>query len=210
MQPFERISGPAAPLLRDDVNTDQIAPAIQLWNPDYGAMLFARWRARPDGSEDPEFVLNRPPFRRAQVLVAGDNFGCGSSRESAVWCLQGFGIRAVVARSFADIFRENVLKNGLLPVTLAPGDAAAFEAAVVADDGRSPCTIDLVSQTVSGPGPTSYRFEIAAAERDALLKGLDDIGMTLEQSDAIAAWEARSAREHPWLQAIPNAGLVGR
>jgi 3-isopropylmalate dehydratase small subunit len=210
MQPFDRVSGPAAPLLEDDINTDQISPAVQTFNPDYAELLFARWRRSPDGVEKPDFVLNRAPFRHAVVLVARENFGSGSSRESAVWALLAFGIRVVVARSFADIFRENCLKNGLLPVVLSPAGAAAFEDAVVADDGASPCTVDLREQTVSGPGPHTYRFEIAPAERDALLRGLDDIGLTLERTAAIADWEKDMARKQPWLQTIPNGAAVWR
>ena len=114
MQPFERITGVAAPLVEDDINTDQIAPVTQAFAPDYAQLLFARRR------EDAAFVLNHEPYRQARILFAGANFGCGSSRESAVWALLAFGIRAVVARSFADIFRENCLKNGLLPIVLAP------------------------------------------------------------------------------------------
>jgi 3-isopropylmalate dehydratase small subunit len=210
MQPFDRVSGPAAPLLLDDVNTDQISPAVQTFKPDYAELLFARWRRNPDGTELPEFVLNRAPFRRARVLVARENFGSGSSRESAVWALLAFGIRVVVARSFADIFRENCLKNGLLPVTLAPADAVAFEDAVVADDGASPCIVDLLAQSVEGPGPHAYHFDIAPAERDALLRGLDDIGLTLEAETSIVAWENQMARKQPWLQRIPNGTAVWR
>jgi 3-isopropylmalate/(R)-2-methylmalate dehydratase small subunit len=210
MQPFDRETGVAAPLLNDDINTDQIAPAIQTFKPDYAEMLFARWRRSPDGVEFPDFVLNRPPFRQASILVARENFGSGSSRESAVWALLAFGIRVVVARSFADIFRENCLKNGLLPITLAAADAGAFEDAVVADDGASPCTVDLVAQTIVGPGPHTYQFSLAAAERDALLRGLDDIGMTLEALDSIVGWETQMTRKQPWLQRIPNGRAVQR
>ena len=210
MQPFERVSGAAAPLLNDDINTDQISPALQNFNPDYAESLFARWRRTPEGVEFPDFVLNRPPFRQARVLVARENFGSGSSRESAVWALLGFGIRVVVARSFADIFRENCLKNGLLPIVLAPGDAAAFEAAVVADDGASPCTVDLQTLTIEGPGAHAFTFILDAAERDALLRGLDDIGLTLEALDSILDWEKKMTRKQPWLQTIPNGSAVQR
>jgi 3-isopropylmalate dehydratase small subunit len=210
MQPFDRVTGVAAPLLSDDINTDQIAPAIQTFKPDYAEMLFARWRRSPEGVEFPDFVLNRAPFRAASVLVARENFGSGSSRESAVWALLAFGIRVVVARSFADIFRENCLKNGLLPITLAGADAAAFEEAVVAADGAWPCTIDLLAQTVEGPGPHMYHFSLAAAERDALLRGLDDIGMTLEALDSIVGWENQMTHKQPWLQHIPNGAAVQR
>ncbi|HEY5340562.1 MAG TPA: 3-isopropylmalate dehydratase small subunit [Candidatus Aquilonibacter sp.] len=210
MQPFDRVIGAAAPLLNDDINTDQIAPAVQSFKPDYAELLFARWRRSPEGVEFPGFVLNRAPFRQARVLVARENFGSGSSRESAVWALLAFGIRVVVARSFADIFRENCLKNGLLPIVLAGANAAAFEAAVVADDGASPCTVDLRAQTIEGPGPQTYHFSLAAAERDALLRGLDDIGLTLEALASIVGWENQMARKQPWLQQIPNGSAVWR
>jgi 3-isopropylmalate/(R)-2-methylmalate dehydratase small subunit len=210
MKPFDRVTGVAAPLLTDDINTDQIAPASRNFKPDYAELLFSRWRRTTEGDEIPDFVLNRAPFRQAQILVARENFGSGSSRESAVWALIAFGIRAVVARSFADIFRENCLKNGLLPIVLAPDDRAAFEAAVVAADGASPCTVDLVEQTVSGPGAQTYRFTIDPAERDALLRGLDDIGLTLEALDAITDWETRMTTKQPWLQRIPNGTAVWR
>lgn len=210
MQPFDRVSGAAAPLLEDDINTDQIAPAISQFKPDYAELLFARRRRNPEGLEIADFVLNREPFRHAAILVARENFGSGSSRESAVWALLGFGIRVVVARSFADIFRENCLKNGLLPIVLDGADAQAFERDVVAAAGRTPCTVDLVAQTIAGPGPNTYAFSIAPAERDALLRGLDDIGLTLESLPAIVAWEERMKREEPWLQEIPNGAAVWR
>jgi 3-isopropylmalate/(R)-2-methylmalate dehydratase small subunit len=210
MQPFDRITGPAAPLLEDDVNTDQIAPAIASFKPDYAELLFSRRRRNADGTEIADFVLNRAPFRNASVLVARNNFGSGSSRESAVWALSGFGIRVVVARSFADIFRENCLKNGLLPIVLDAGDAESFEADVVAAGGATLCTVDLVAQTIAGPGQKTYRFSIAAAERDALLRGLDDIGLTLDALSSIVDWEKQMKTKQPWLQRIPNAEAVQR
>jgi 3-isopropylmalate dehydratase small subunit len=194
MEPFRRVSGPAAPLVMDDVNTDQIAPATSAFAPDYAELLFSRWR------KDPAFVLSRAPFRQARILVAGSNFGCGSSRESAVWTLTAFGITCVVARSFADSFRENCLKNGVLPVTF-DGDAAdAFEREVIAVDGAGPFAVDLEAQTIVAPGGTVYPFAIAAADRDALLRGLDDIGMTLEHTGEIEAWEAHTRTDTPWAQ----------
>ncbi len=210
MQPFDRVTGAAAPLLEDDINTDQIAPATAAFKPDYAELLFSRRRRTTDGTENADFVLNRAPFRHAAVLVARNNFGSGSSRESAVWALLGFGIRVVVARSFADIFRENCLKNGLLPISLDAGDAAAFEDAVVTADGATPCTVDLVAQTIAGPGPATYRFSIAPAERDALLRGLDDIGLTLDALPSIIDWEQQMKDKQPWLQRIPNAEAVQR
>ncbi|MEO7202998.1 MAG: 3-isopropylmalate dehydratase small subunit [Candidatus Tumulicola sp.] len=210
MQSFDRVTGVAAPLLEEDINTDQIAPASATFKPDYAEMLFALRRKNTGGAEIPDFVLNRAPFRHARILVARTNFGSGSSRESAVWALMAFGIRVVVARSFADIFRENCLKNGLLPISLDAADTVSFEEAVVADDGASTCTVDLVAQTIAGPGPIAYHFSIAPAERDALLRGLDDIGLTLEALASIVDWEKQMTNKQPWLQTIPNGQAVQR
>jgi 3-isopropylmalate/(R)-2-methylmalate dehydratase small subunit len=202
MQPFKSHTGIAAPLIKDDINTDQIAPILHSRNlkEDYCAMLFHRARRREDGSEDPQFVLNRPQFRTAGILVTGENFGAGSSRESAVWSMLANGIRVIVAKSFADIYRENCLQNGLLPVVLggAPGDQ--FIAHVVAVDGKAPFTVDLVTQRISGPGGLDIVFEIPAADRTRLLEGLDDIGLTLKHVNDIASWEARAQTAQPWLQ----------
>jgi 3-isopropylmalate/(R)-2-methylmalate dehydratase small subunit len=202
MQPFVSHTGVVAPLLKDDMNTDQIAPIMhsRSLKEDYKATLFHRARRREDGSEDPDFVLNKPQFRAAGILATGDNFGAGSSRESAVWSMLANGIRVIVAKSFADIYRENCLQNGLLPVVLAPQDADAFIARVVAVNGEAPFTVDLVTQRISGPGGTDVAFEIAAADRTRLLEGLDDIGLTLKHMDDIVNWEARAARAQPWLQ----------
>ena len=138
MQPFTRHTGIAVPLLKDDINTDQIAPvqAMRQLKPDYKALLFMRARRRDDGSEDPDFVLNQPQFRQPGILVTGHNFGAGSSREAAVWGMLANNIRVIVARSFADIYRENCLQNGLLPIVLAPADADAFEQRVRGGERR--------------------------------------------------------------------------
>jgi len=207
MQPFTVHSGVAAALLEDDINTDQIAPvqAMRALEPDYRALLFMRARRRDDGSENPDFVLNRPQFRSAGILVAGRNFGAGSSREAAVWGMLANGIRVIVARSFADIYRENCLQNGLLPIVLAPETAAAFEQRVLAVDGAAPFTVDLRSQCISGPGGDDIVFEMPAAERQRLLEGLDDIGLTLKHDAEIARWEERIAQEQPWLQAARDS-----
>jgi len=202
MQPFIRHSGVAAPLLKDDMNTDQIAPVLQSrgLKDDYKTMLFYRARRRDDGSEDPDFVLNKPQFRDAGILVTGNNFGAGSSRESAVWSMTANNIRVIVARSFADIYRENCLQNGVLPVVLAPDAADAFIARVVAVDGSGPFTVDLETQRISGPGGPDVSFEISPADRIRLLEGLDDIGLTLKHMSDILNWEQRAASEQPWLQ----------
>jgi 3-isopropylmalate dehydratase small subunit len=203
MQQFTRHGGIAAPLLKDDINTDQIAPILHNargLKEDYKAMLFMRARQRDDGSEDPNFVLNKPQFRSAKILVTGNNFGAGSSRESAVWCMLANDIRVIVARSFADIYRENLLQNGLLPVVLNPDDADVLTSRVVAVDGSAPFTVDLVTQRITGPGDFDLAFEIAAADRVRLLEGLDDIGLTLKHMDEIVRWEQRAAAAQPWLQ----------
>jgi len=202
MQPFVSHTSIAVPLLKDDINTDQIAPILHSrgLKEDYQAMLFHRARRREDGTEDPDFVLNKPQFRAAGILVTGHNFGAGSSRESAVWSMIANNIRVVVARSFADIYRENCLQNGLLPVVLGAQDADAFIARVVAVNGQTPFTIDLVTQRISGSGGADIAFEIAAADRTRLLEGLDDIGLTLKHMDEIVSWEARAAEAQPWLQ----------
>jgi 3-isopropylmalate dehydratase small subunit len=202
MQPFIRHTAIAAPLIQDDINTDQIAPVLhgRGLKEDYRVTLFHRARRRDDGSENTDFVLNKPQFRSAGILVTGNNFGAGSSRESAVWSMLANDIRVIVARSFADIYRENCLQNGLLPIVLAPAEADAFTARVIAADGAAPFTVDLETQRISGPGGDGIGFEIAAADRMRLLEGLDDIGLTLKHMAEIAAWEQRAAAAQPWLQ----------
>ena len=202
MQPFTVHSGIAAVLPGDDMNTDQIAPvqAMRTLDPDYGSLLFLRARRREDGSENPDFVLNKPQFRAAGILVCGRNFGAGSSREAAVWTMLANGIRVIVAQSFADIYRENCLQNGLLPIALAADVAAALEQRVRAVDGAAPFTVDLRSQRISGPGGGDIAFDIPAADRHRLLQGLDDIGLTLAHDADITRWEARMAEQQPWLQ----------
>ena len=205
MQPFSTLTGIAVPLLQDDVNTDQITPINRDMNPDWAALLFRNARKRPDGGDDPDFPLNKPQFRQPAILVAGRNFGCGSSREGAVWAMLAIGIRCIVARSFADIYRENCLQNGLLPVELKDVDAEPFEARVLAADGQTPFTVNLQTQSISGPGGPDLIFDIAPADRMRLIEGLDDIGLTLKHAAEIAAWEKRMGGEAPWLQTARDA-----
>jgi 3-isopropylmalate/(R)-2-methylmalate dehydratase small subunit len=207
MQPFTRHTGIAAPLLKDDINTDQIAPIrhSRSLKEDYKTTLFYRARQRDDGSEDPNFVLNKPQFRNSGILVTGQNFGAGSSRESAVWSMIANDIRVIVARSFADIYRENCLQNGLLPIVLEPDVADAFTKRVVAVDGAAPFTADLVTQRISGPGGPDIAFEITAADRTRLLEGLDDIGLTLKHMTEIANWEKQAVAAQPWLQTVRDS-----
>jgi 3-isopropylmalate/(R)-2-methylmalate dehydratase small subunit len=197
MQPFSSHTGIAVPLLKDDINTDQVAPvqAMRDMKPDYKKMLFMRARG-----EDPGFPLNQPQFANPGILVTGQNFGAGSSREAAVWSMLANNIRVIVAKSFADIYRENCLQNGLLPLVLGPDQADAFIARVVAANGAAPFTVDLKTQTVSGPGGPDIKFDIPAADRTRLLEGLDDIGLTLKQTDDIVAFQKQMAASQPWLQ----------
>ena len=207
MQPFTSVTGVAVPMLEDDVNTDQIAP-VQMargLKPDYRALLFLRQRRLSDGSENPDFVLNKRQFRAPAILFTGKNFGCGSSREAAVWGMLATGIRCIIARSFADIYRENCLQNGLLPVELPQAEADAFEARVIASNGAAPFTVDLESQRISGPGGPDIAFDIPAADRMRLLEGLDDIGMTLKHAADIVEWERRMRGEQPWLQTAEDS-----
>lgn len=197
MQPFTSHTGIAVPLLKDDVNTDQVAPvqAMREMKPDYTKMLFMRARA-----EDPNFPLNLPQFAKPGILVTGNNFGAGSSREAAVWAMTANNIRVIVAKSFADIYRENCLQNGLLPVVLGPDQADAFIARVVKVNGAGAFTVDLKTQTISGPGGPDVSFDIPAADKMRLLEGLDDIGLTLKHTDEIVAFEKKLAVSQPWLQ----------
>lgn len=197
MQPFKSHTGIAVPLIRDDINTDEMSPvqAMREMKPDYKKLLFMRTR-----TENPDFVLNKPQFQNPGILVTGQNFGAGSSREAAVWGMLANNIRVIVAKSFADIYRENCLQNGLLPVVLPPQDADAFIDRVIAANGAAPFTVDLETQTISGPGGPDITFDIAAADCMRLLEGLDDIGMTLKHTDEIVAWEKRMAASQPWLQ----------
>lgn len=196
MEAFISTSGTAVPLLLDDINTDQIAPADRSHGhgSDLKAMMFRRWK------EDPNFIFNKPQYKEPRILVAKDNFACGSSRENAVWCMLANGIRVVVARSIADIFKENCLRNGLLAIELPKDTAVAFEEKVVAADGGKPFSVDLPSQTITCPDGTKISFDIRPAEKIALLEGLDDIGLTLKHKGDIAAFEAKIKQSKPWLQ----------
>lgn len=190
-----RFSGPAVALARDNVDTDQIIPARFLKTTTRSGLeahLFADWRQGPDGSLRQDFILNRPEAAGARVLVAGWNFGCGSSREHAPWALVDFGFRAVVARSFADIFRQNALKNGLLPVVLPEVVHADLLDRVQRERGTV-VSIDLVRQVVGLPGGGEASFTIDAFARECLVAGVDEIGYVLAQDEAIARFESSRA-----------------
>jgi 3-isopropylmalate/(R)-2-methylmalate dehydratase small subunit len=206
MQPWTKVTGVIAPLLRDDVDTDAIIPAAYMrsLSTDPGEGLFARWRYRPDGTNDPSFVLNDPRFRRATFLLAGRNFGCGSSRENAVWALQRFGIRAVVALSFSDIFHQNALKSGLLPVTLPASEHAivAHQAATLA---ALTLRIDVATRTITPPGAPPMRFALDPRHRNQLLHGLDEITETLSHREQIGRFRDAQRARFPWLDLVDTA-----
>ncbi len=192
MNPFTRLNSRAIPFPANNIDTDQIIPARFLKVTDkagLGEALFADWRYQADGSPRPDFVLNKPDHQGAQILLAGDNFGCGSSREHAPWALAGYGIKAVVSTSFADIFRNNALKNGLLPVTLAPAAChRLFDE--VGEDAQVEIGIDLKDQVVSLPTGERFPFAIDSFSKTCLLQGVDELGYLLSFGQKIADYEA--------------------
>jgi 3-isopropylmalate/(R)-2-methylmalate dehydratase small subunit len=199
MQPFTVLTGVAAPLKIVNVDTDMIIPKQYLKTikrTGLGTGLFAEMRYKEDGSENPDFVLNKPAYRKAQIVVAGDNFGCGSSREHAPWALLDFGIRCVISTSFADIFYNNCFKNGILPIKVSPEDIEKLF-----DDAErganATLTIDLENEEIRGPDGGVVRFDIDPFRKHCLLNGLDDIGLTMEKAPAIDAYEKKIA-ERPW------------
>jgi 3-isopropylmalate/(R)-2-methylmalate dehydratase small subunit len=201
MKPFTTLTGVAAPLPIVNIDTDMIIPKQYLKTikrTGLGAGLFAEMRLNPDGTEKPDFVLNRPSYRNAQILVAGDNFGCGSSREHAPWALLDFGIRCVIATSFADIFYNNCFKNGILPIRVSQSDWEKL-----LDDAQrgsnATISIDLEAQKIQGPDGGTVTFDIDAHRKHCLLNGLDDIGLTLEKAPAIKNFEAKVAQNRPWV-----------
>jgi 3-isopropylmalate/(R)-2-methylmalate dehydratase small subunit len=201
MQKFTTLTGVAAPLEIVNVDTDMIIPKQYLKTikrTGLGKGLFAEMRFRDDGSENPDFVLNKPAYRNAKIVVARDNFGCGSSREHAPWALLDFGISCVISTSFADIFYNNCFKNGILPVVVSPEDLEKL-----LDDARrganATLTVDLESQTIKGPDGGTVHFDIDPHRKHCLLNGLDDIGLTMQKAPAIASYEEKVAKSRPWL-----------
>jgi 3-isopropylmalate/(R)-2-methylmalate dehydratase small subunit len=201
MQKFENLTGVAAPLEIDNIDTDMIIPKQYLKTIErtgLGKGLFSEMRYKDDGSENPDFVLNKPAYRKAQILVAGDNFGCGSSREHAPWALLDFGIRCVISTDFADIFYNNCFKNGVLPIRVSAEDHAKL-----LDDAQrganATLSIDLPNQEIRGPDGGVVKFELDPFRKHCLLEGLDDIGLTLVETPAIATYETKARAAHPWL-----------
>lgn len=206
MEQFVRLKALAAPLMRPNVDTDVIIPSREITSPSregFGAKLFASWRyLEPDRRPNPDFVLNRAPFDRAQILVAGENFGCGSSREMAVWAIRQFGFRCLVAPSFGAIFQANCYRNGVLPVVLPKAEVETLGRE--AESGTLELDVDLESCTVTAPGGRTFRFEVGGPEREMLLAGLDAIGLTLKRRDEIRAFQTRDQATRPWIWIAPS------
>jgi 3-isopropylmalate/(R)-2-methylmalate dehydratase small subunit len=200
MEPFTKLEGVAAPLKIVNVDTDKIIPKQYLKTikrTGLGQGLFAELRYDDEGNERPEFVLNQPAYRHAKILVAGDNFGCGSSREHAPWALLDFGIRCVISTSFADIFYNNCFKNGILPITVTPDQLD-----LLFDDAErganATLTVDLENQVIRGPDGGTITFDIDPFRKHCLLNGLDDVGLTMAKKPVIDGFESRLAEVRPW------------
>ncbi|WP_405228781.1 3-isopropylmalate dehydratase small subunit [Lentisalinibacter sediminis] len=203
MEPFVQHSGIAAPLLRINIDTDAIIPSREMkrvTKEGLGEGLFANWRYRDVSAreEDPEFVLNREPFRKATILLAGENFGCGSSREHAVWALKDFGFRAIIAPGFGSIFYGNCVRNGILPVRLPEPDIEAIALHVDAEPSQQ-VSIDLPAQTVTDAAGADYAFDIGAGDKEMLLEGLNPIARTMKLDAEILAFRERDRIDRPWI-----------
>jgi len=200
MEKFTVLEGVAAPLKMINVDTDMVIPKQYLKTikrTGLGRGLFSEMRYKDDGSEDPNFVLNKPAYRKAKILVAGDNFGCGSSREHAPWALKDFGITCVISTSFGDIFYNNCFKNGVLPIRVSPQDLEKLF-----DDAErganATLTVNLEKQEIRGPDGGMVKFEIDSFRKHCLLNGLDDIGLTQQKSAKIASYEDKAKATRPW------------
>lgn len=206
MQPFTVVAGPAAPLMLTNVDTDviiRIERLTTLAKEALGPHAFEALRYRADGSREPDFVLNRPAFSGAPLLIAGSNFGCGSSREGAVWALQAIGVRCVIAPSFGDIFFNNCIQNGVLPVRLPEVQVRTLAALA---QGGDAFRVDLGAQVIEAPDGSRWPFEVERLRRESLLEGLDAIGLTMKHAAAIDEWEAADQAARPWNW--PNGGAA--
>jgi 3-isopropylmalate/(R)-2-methylmalate dehydratase small subunit len=202
MEKFVKLTGIAAPLPMINVDTDMIFPAqflVTITRKGLGDKLFFRYRHNSDGTENADFVLNRPAYRQAKILVAGENFGCGSSREHAPWSLLDFGIRCVIAPSFADIFFNNCFKNGILPIVLPQAQVDLLMEDARQGEHGAMLTIDLQNQEIVRPNGEKIPFEVNSFRKHCLLNGLDDIGLTLQDAGAIEAFERQHHLQQPWL-----------
>lgn len=204
MEKFTTLTAIAAPLLRINIDTDAIIPSREMKTVSKTGLaggLFAGWRYQAPGSreEDPEFVLNKEPYRHARILLSGLNFGCGSSREHAVWALYEWGVRAIIAPSFGGIFYSNCVRNGILPVVLDNAAVEHIAALVAPNPAKNMVTVNLESRTVTAPDGAVHPFSIAPADRDMLLEGLDAIALTMKRDDEILAFQGRDRLRRPWI-----------
>ena len=201
MDKFEKLSGIAAPMPLINIDTDMIIPKVFLKTikrSGLGVNLFDEMRYQDDGSENPDFVLNKPQYRETEILVAGDNFGCGSSREHAPWAIKDFGIRCVISTSYADIFFNNCFKNGILPIVLPQAQVdVLMKDAEKGSNAR--IEVDLDAQTVTTSDGETFSFEVDTFKKHCLLNGLDDIGLTMEKAASIDAYESKLQVSHPWV-----------
>jgi 3-isopropylmalate/(R)-2-methylmalate dehydratase small subunit len=202
-KPFDKLTAIAAPIMRSNIDTDVIIRIERLVGNSVrgtlGKWAFGSLRYLPDGSENPEFILNREPYRRAEILVTGPNFGCGSSREGAVWSLQEMGIRAIIGCSFGDIFFANCFQNGILPIVVDKDVVDGLAVEIQARQGAGTMSVDLEAQTITSPSGRQHRFEIDPRRREGLLQGLDEVALTLRRDDEIKAFQAADRAARPWI-----------
>lgn len=203
MQPYNKHESIAALMNRSNVDTDQIIPKQFLKKVErsgFGKHLFHDWRFNEDGSDNPEFELNKPAFKGAKILVVGDNFGCGSSREHAPWAIADYGFNTIISTSYADIFYNNCFKNSILPIVVSKEQLAALMQEISASEGVR-FTVDLENQEISTPAGNGFKFDVDPFRKENLIKGLDDIGLTLQHADKIDQYEEKHKQAYPWLWA---------
>jgi 3-isopropylmalate/(R)-2-methylmalate dehydratase small subunit len=202
-KPFHTLTAIAAPIMRSNIDTDVVIRIERLVGNSVrgtlGKWAFGALRYLPDGSENPEFILNREPYRQAEILVTGPNFGCGSSREGAVWALQEMGIRAIIGSGFGDIFFANCFQNGILPIVVDKEIVDGLAADVEHTQGAGRISVDLEGQTITSPSGTRHHFEIDPRRRAGLLEGLDEVGTTLQRDEQIRAFQVADRVERPWI-----------
>jgi 3-isopropylmalate/(R)-2-methylmalate dehydratase small subunit len=202
-KPFTQLTAIAAPVMRSNIDTDVIIRIDRIVGNSVrgslGKWAFGALRYLPDGSENPDFILNREPYRQAEILVTGPNFGCGSSREAAVWSLQEMGIRAVIGSGFGDIFFANCFQNGILPIVVDKGNVDGLAAEVEHTQGAGRISVDLEAQTITSPSGKQIHFEIDPRRRAGLLGGFDEVALTLQRDDEIRAFQAADRTERPWI-----------
>ena len=202
-KPFGKLTAIAAPIMRSNIDTDVIIRIERLVGNSIrgtlGKWAFGALRYLPDGSENPEFILNREPYRQAEILVTGPNFGCGSSREGAVWSLQEMGIRAVIGSGFGDIFFANCFQNGILPIVVDKAVVDGLAAEIEITQGAGRIGIDLEEQTIISPTGKTHHFDIDPRRREALLQGLDEVALTLQRDDELRAFQTADCAARPWI-----------